>query len=288
MNIPKHDYKSITVCFTGDVDDLEVETIEGCLEPLFNILSKYQIKMTTPMTAKAVKDHPERAEYIQKLGHEVAIHGDIHEPFSGSLEEQVIRLERARQIFKDVLGFIPVGFRSPRMKHDNNTYLALIKTGFLYDSSRARNEVLLEIPGISKFSYDLKLFPSIKPILRFVASTRFRQTPAAPFFLYNRLVELPVTGPPDWHFISNERGPRYSPTRAHRIAEIWLDIVRDMKQRQNQLFVVQAHPAIVSPHYITAIDLFLKGLVEGDGVEIKLLGDVARAFLVKQKDENPG
>lgn len=273
----------VTVCITGDIDYFEIETVEGCLEPLFNVLQKHQAKMTIPITAKAVKDYPERAEFILKQGHEVAIHGDIHQPFYGSVEEQVSRLEKAKQIFKDVLGFIPTGFRAPRMQHDKNTYLALIRTGFLYDSSQARNEVLLRLPFINKFPYDLGLFPWIKPFLRLAASARFRQTPATPFFLHNQLLELPVTGPSDWHFISFEKGPRYLPTQAHRIAEIWLDIIRDMEQRENQLFVVQAHPAIMSPLYVDAIDIFLKALSNDNRVETKLLGDVAKSFILKHK-----
>lgn len=273
--------KAVIVCITGDIDYFEIETVEGCLLPLFGILQKYDVRMTIPITAKAVKDYPERAEYVLEQGHEVAVHGDVHQPFYGSVEEQVSRLERAKQIFRDILGILPTGFRAPEMRHNSNTYLALIKTGFLYDSSRARSEVLPRLPLINRFSYDLGLFPLAKPFLSFAASIRSRETPAIPFLLYDQLVELPVTEPDDWQFIVSKKGPRYSPSRAHRIADIWLDILQDMKQKENQLFVVQAHPYIVSPSYTEAIDIFLGLLSNDNKVELKLLGDVAKSFTRK-------
>lgn len=273
---------NVIVCITGDIDDFQTETVEECLKPYFNVLQKYQVKMTIPITSKAVEDYPERAAFILEQGHEVAIHGDIHKPFCGSVEEQVNRLEKAKQIFKDILGFSPAGFRAPWLAHDRNTYPALIRTGFLYDSSRGRKEVL-ELPLINKFTYDLGVFPLVKPFLRFCASARFWQTPAKPFYLNNQLVELPITGPDDYYFISSENGPKYLPKQARRIVEIWLDVVSDMKQRENQLFVIQAHPGRMSPSYLEAIDLFLKVLSSDNRVEIKLLGDVAESFIAKQK-----
>src|SRR3990172_5447846 len=156
----------VTVCLTGDIDYFETETLEGCLEPLFKILRKYQAKMTLPTTAKAVADYPERAKFVLDQGHEIAVHGDVHEAFFGPLEEQIDRLEKAKQIFNDILGIVPNGFRAPRLQHDENTYLALIKTGFLYDSSQSRREVMPQLPFINKFSRDLSVFPLIKPFLR--------------------------------------------------------------------------------------------------------------------------
>lgn len=280
--------KKVTVCITGDIDYFEIETIEKCLEPYFKILEKYQVKMTIPITAKAVQDYPERAEFILKQGHEVAIHGDVHQPFYGSVEEQINRLEKAKRIFYDILGFILTGFRAPWLQHDRNTYLALIKTGFLYDSTQSRLEVplrvpFIQLPFINKFSYDWGVFPLIKPFLRFVAAVRFRQTPAKPICLHGQLIELPITAPDDWYFISYKNGPRYPPAQAYRIAEVWLDIVKDMRQRENQLFVVQAHPGRISPLYIEALDLFLKVLTNDNKVEMKVLKEVAQSFIAEQK-----
>jgi len=279
----KQNNSTVSVCITGDIDYFEIETVEDCLSPLLGILQKYNAKMTIPITAKAVKDHPERAEYVLKQGHEVAVHGDVHQAFYGSVEEQVDRLEKAKRIFRESLGFIPGGFRAPQLKHDKNTYLALIEADFLYDSSQGRNEVIFRLPMITGLAYDLAVFPVAKPFLGFAASLKSRQIPAKPFLLHNQLVELPLTGPDDWHLILSKKGPRYSPGQARRIADIWLDIVQDMKRRSNRLYVIQAHPYIMSPLYNEAIDVFLESVSNDNKVELKLLGDVARSFLSQNK-----
>ena len=68
----------IIACITGDIDSGENEDIR-CLTAYFDVLDKYNIKATIPVTAKAVEDYPERIEYILKRGHEIAGHGDIHQ-----------------------------------------------------------------------------------------------------------------------------------------------------------------------------------------------------------------
>ena len=49
--------QTTTVCISGDIDYFELETVEGCLEPLFHILREYGVTMTIPITAKAVEDY---------------------------------------------------------------------------------------------------------------------------------------------------------------------------------------------------------------------------------------
>jgi hypothetical protein len=273
----------LTVCISGDIDSFESESIEECLEPYFKVLEKYQVKMTIPITAKVVEDYPERVKFILKKGHEVAIHGDVHQPFYGSVEEQISRLERAKSVFSDTLGFVPTGFRAPWLQHDKNTYIALINTGFLYDSSQTRSEVPYlpqKLPFLKSLSYDWMALPLIRPVLRSLKNLRRHIDPykcqAKPCYLYNRLIELPITNPDDWFLISYKKGPQYSPAQAYRIAKVWLDIVTDMKQRENQLFVIQAHPGRMSPHYLEALNLFLEVLKGDNNVEIKTLEEVAK------------
>ena len=70
------------------------------------------------------------------------------------------------------------------------------------------------------------------------------------------------------------------------MAEIWLDIVRDMKKRGGGLFIAQVHPAIVSPLYNQAIELFLRHLVDDNAVEIRQLGDIAKSFVAEPYRRN--
>ena len=277
----------IIVCITGDIDYFEAEDT-NCLRAYFDILDKYQVKMTIPITAKAVKDYPDRAKFIVKNGHEVAVHGDVHQPFYGSVDDQINRLETAKKIFNAVLGFIPEGFRAPWLRHNKNTYMALSKTGFLYDSSQARHEFPYKTPRKSplfadKFLYDSSAYFLLKPFLGIALRIMGSDAHPRPFFLENSdLVELPITAPDDWYLISHKNGPRYTPEHAYKIAEIWLEIIRHMKRRKNSLFVVQAHPGRMSPAYVKAIDAFLSNLSStksDNSVEIKTLGEVAKTFI---------
>ncbi len=279
----KQNNKPVSVCITGDIDYFKIETIEGCLLPFFKVLDKFNLKITFPITAKAVRDYPERAEYILKRGHEIAIHGDLHQPFSGTIEEQTERLEKAKQVFHDILGIVPKGFRAPQLKHNENTYFALINSGFLYDSSQARNEIITRIPFINGFSYDMIGFPIIKPFLGYAAFLSSRHVPARPFLINNRLLELPVTGPSDWQLILSTRGPRYKPENARRIANIWMEILHILKRKGNQLFTIILHPYIISPFYLEALDIFIDKVITDSEVELKLLGDVAESFLSQNK-----
>lgn len=129
----------IIVCITGDIDYFEAEDT-NCLRAYFDILDKYQVKMTIPITAKAVKDYPDRAKFIVKNGHEVAVHGDVHQPFYGSVDDQINRLETAKKIFNAVLGFIPEGFRAPWLRHNKTHIWHLVKqVSFMTAAKRDTN-----------------------------------------------------------------------------------------------------------------------------------------------------
>lgn len=281
----------VTVCITGDIDYFEIETIEECLEPYFAVMEKYQVRITMAITAKAVKDYPDRARFVLGTGCEIANHGDIHQPFLGSVDEQVIRLKKSQEIFEDVLGITPVGFRAPWLQHDKNTYIAVKETGFLYDSSQSRDEFPYKIPFKSplfpgKFLWSLRVYPLIKPFLQPILTRYY--SPAEPFYLGNKLVELPITGPDDSYCISPKvkRGPKYSPDQANMIAKIWLEIVESMKKQGNKLFVVLAHPGRMSPLYLEALDIFLGAISrENSGVNIKTLEEVAASHSLTKSYE---
>ena len=140
----------VMACITGDIDSGAVEDIQ-CLTAYFDVLDKYNVKATIPVTAKAVEDYPERIEYIVKRGHEIAGHGDVHQGFYGSVPEQVKRLKKMINTINDILGVEVTGFRAPWYKHNRNTYIALSEVGLQYDSSQNRFEIAFKrIPRIEK------------------------------------------------------------------------------------------------------------------------------------------
>jgi peptidoglycan/xylan/chitin deacetylase (PgdA/CDA1 family) len=84
--------------------------------------------------------HPERIEELAERGHEVGLHGWVHEKFAA-----LDRL-RAEQLLHDGtaalarLGLRPAGFRAPGGLRGEHTVPVLQALGFRYDSSAAPGE----------------------------------------------------------------------------------------------------------------------------------------------------
>ncbi|MFC2154527.1 hypothetical protein ACFLRC_03480 [Candidatus Altiarchaeota archaeon] len=85
------------------------------------------------------------------------------------------------------------------------------------------------------------------------------------------MVDIPVHRPDDHLLIVSKQGPQFVPEESERIAEIWIRAFNYMPQ--DSVFILQAHPSVVSPDFLPA----LKGLLEfisRQGVEKKTLGEV--------------
>jgi peptidoglycan/xylan/chitin deacetylase (PgdA/CDA1 family) len=111
--------------------------------------------------------HPERVEELAARGHEVGLHGWVHEKFA-SLD----RL-RAEQVLRDGtaalarLGLRPAGFRAPGGGRGAHTIPVLLALGFRYDSSageareRAAQPALLA-PGLAHIPWREEMVDSIQ------------------------------------------------------------------------------------------------------------------------------
>ncbi|MCK4734099.1 MAG: polysaccharide deacetylase family protein [Methanophagales archaeon] len=144
-----------TVCITGDIDDGRLED-KKCLDSYFEILNKFDIGMTIPVTAEAVKDYPERIRYIIKYGHEIAGHGDVHTAFYGSIHDQIKRLQSMIDTIHEILGVQIKDFRASWLQHNENTYVALGEVGLTYDSSRTKNELMFVSPTLRKRNINIE------------------------------------------------------------------------------------------------------------------------------------
>lgn len=268
----------IIACITGDIDSGENEDI-GCLTAYFDVLDKYNIKATIPVTAKAVEDYPERIEYILKRGHEIAGHGDIHQGFYGSVPEQVERLKKMINTINDVIRVEITGFRAPWYKHNRNTYIALSKVGLQYDSSQKRFEIAFKrIPRIEKEYMDFKHYTLIKPVLVKIAQSYnfFMGKRKFPYYVAESVLEIPVLGISDYTLIDSPKGPKYVPSESEKIGEIWLECFKQLKG-SGGVFVLQAHPGRVSPEYTMSLDYFIENALK-HGAVFKTLSSITSLF----------
>lgn len=266
----------IVVCITGDIDFGEVETFE-CLNAYFDILDKYGVKGTFPVTAKAVEDYPDRIAYIIKRGHEIAGHGDVHKEFYGSVYKQINRLESMVDVINDILDVKVSGFRAPWYKHDKNTYVALSKVGLHYDSSQKRFEIAFKgIPYIEKKYMDFKFYNLAKPLLVGTAQlyNLVLQRKKLPYYVADGVLEIPVLGISDFTLIESTKGPKYSAENSRKIGEIWQENLISLKKLGGGVLVIQAHPGRMSPNYIEGLACFIENALKS-GATFKTLESIA-------------
>ena len=279
------------VCITGDIDYGILED-KKCLRTFFDILAKYDVKMTVPVTAKAVLDYPERIEYITKRGHEVAGHGDVHRAFDEGMSLQVKRIQSMIDTFYDTLGIRISGFRAPWLQHNTDTYKALYKAGLLYDSSvmmnkpiflskTLRSSISLEGPK-AKFFKNIPLALDIyKEMLAKTITFKSKSKPLVFPYRQSGIIEIPLTNPDDWYLISYAKGPKYKPVESINIGKIWIEILNNFYGKDN-VYCIQAHPGRMSPNYIDGLEYFLKKAT--NNVTFKTLEEVAADYSIESSE----
>ena len=94
------------------------------------------IKQTFFIPAWCVENYPKAVELILENGHEIGVHGYMHEnllDYTIDGERQI--LDKAMSIFHNYFGYVPKGFRAPLYNFTNNSGDLLVEFGFDYDSS---------------------------------------------------------------------------------------------------------------------------------------------------------
>jgi peptidoglycan/xylan/chitin deacetylase (PgdA/CDA1 family) len=101
------------------------------------------IKQSFYIPAWVMKHHPDLVTQIADAGHEVGLHGYVHEiPLQlDSYEQERFCLERAVEIAERTLGYVPSGWRVPGYGFSDHTAQLLVEFGFRYDSSLYSNDV---------------------------------------------------------------------------------------------------------------------------------------------------
>ena len=100
-----------------------------------DLMSKYDITPTFPVTATVVKRNPDLFHNLVDDGVELAIHGYKHVDYTDiPLDEFQVHLEKSCEIFKKLN--IPFsGYRFPYLRKDTERINRLREFGFQWDSS---------------------------------------------------------------------------------------------------------------------------------------------------------
>jgi len=94
------------------------------------------------LPAWCMQQYPHLVETVLAGGHEVGLHGYLHEAANTlSREHEAELLDRGIEITRSVTGHPPTGWRAPLYSFSENTADLIAERGFLYDSSLMADDV---------------------------------------------------------------------------------------------------------------------------------------------------
>lgn len=162
---------------------------ETAVPRILDLFETYDRKCTFFVPGKVAEDYPETVQAIHEAGHELGHHGYTHtNPAAGSREEEEAELKRAMDVFDDLVGETPTGYRSPAGDLSDHTLDLLADLGMVYESSFIDDDLpyvhetasgdLVEIP----FSWALDDWPYFAFHMHPPLSSQSGITPAGPVF----------------------------------------------------------------------------------------------------------
>jgi len=113
---------------------------------ILKILGRYGVKATFYVPAVTALLHPDEQRRVVAEGHEIGIHGWIHELNSVlPLADERDLMLRSAETLEKVTGVRPVGLRTPSWDFSPNTLALEKEMGLLYDSSLMADEDCYEL-----------------------------------------------------------------------------------------------------------------------------------------------
>lgn len=130
---------------------------EVAVPRILELFDRYDLTCTFFIPGKVAEDWPETVQAIHDAGHEIGLHGYRHQnPADMSADEEEEDLKQSIQVFEELIGERPVGYRSPAADLSNNSLDILRDNDVLYESSFIDSDIpylhetehgnLLEIP----------------------------------------------------------------------------------------------------------------------------------------------
>lgn len=197
---------------------------------LIELVKKYGVEPTFPLTASVLNRHPSFFHKIQEIGVELAVHGYKHIDYTQLNEkENLEHLRCATEVFQRY-GIQYSGYRFPYLRRDENRIDLLEKSGFQWDSSEV----------ISWGTLDMRVFPwkrwldyqKIVNTYHVVNADKYLALPR----MCNQLVEIPVSVPDDDILID-----RLGLKDGNMMSHIWEKILGKVRER-GEILVLQVHP----------------------------------------------
>ncbi|HSB77423.1 MAG TPA: polysaccharide deacetylase [Candidatus Methylomirabilis sp.] len=117
-----------------------------CVPRILKILRSYDVRATFFVPAVAALAYPDEQRRVVAEGHEIGIHGWIHE-LNSVLPYQAERdlMLRSAEALEKIAGVRPVGLRTPSWDFSPNTLAIEKEMGLFYDSSLMADEDCYEL-----------------------------------------------------------------------------------------------------------------------------------------------
>ncbi|ETN86638.1 polysaccharide deacetylase [Necator americanus] len=137
---------------------------------ILSLLEKYSVPVSFYVPAVSALLYPDEQRRIVDAGHEIGVHGWIHE-LNSKLEfaDERDLLGRSMDTLEKITGKRPTGFRSPSGDFSKNTLQILQELGFAYDSSLGADDDCYELEmdgeptGLVEIPFDWGLRPYTPP-----------------------------------------------------------------------------------------------------------------------------
>lgn len=113
---------------------------------ILSLLAKHDVPASFYVPAVTALLHPEEQRRVVDAGHEIGIHGWIHELNSElGIEDERDLMLRSMDTIEKITGKRPTGLRSPSADFSPNTMRLLVELGLKYDSSLGADEDCYEL-----------------------------------------------------------------------------------------------------------------------------------------------
>lgn len=106
------------------------------LSPFFNLLDKYNIKITVFVLGELIDSNIELIKDISNRGHDIGIHGWDHRLLQNKTTSGFINeILRTKEYLESIIDKTVIGYRAPCFSLNNEKLEALKRVGIKYDSS---------------------------------------------------------------------------------------------------------------------------------------------------------
>lgn len=209
---------------------------------ILEVLAARNIYGTFFVPGSVAEDWPDVIASLHKNGHEIGVHGYLHEYATAMVDKAQERmvLERATEAVSRVIDSQPVGYRPPGFLYSDHTIALLREMGYLYGSAMADDDAPYVHGGNGE-----------------------------------GLVEIPVL----WHLCDDLFGwhadVRLPPSQ---VAEHWLSEVRELGRYAGRICVLTLHPQLIGhPGRIAMLEQVLDEALEVGGTFARC-DEVARSI----------